>query len=304
MTIKCRVCVVGRGLMGSSLARALARNGLRVVAWNRRFERAEASVGDLITPIRNLATAIDTSDLVLACTANYDNLRSVLGSVDTWHGQLLVNLTSGTPAQSAEFARWVAVRDVEYLVGSVLAYPRAVGTTDAYFVYSGSAEAWSRGKDVLDILGTARFVAGPPGLASAHLQGMSAFYISALSSFIEGITYLHPQGLPTEVLIETTDVLLRMLKDAAAEAIRAVETDEHHTDQATIDIFAEGVQLALSSFESEGMQSHVLAATAHSLDLARDVGLGHLGIHAQTRVLRESATRGGYNARPKKGPGS
>lgn len=271
--------------MGAALVRTLASDGLRVAAWNRTFSRAEALAGANVTPARDVAAGIAASDLVLACTANYGNLYDTLDEVRTWNGQLLVNLTSGTPHDSETFAAWAAQREIDYLDGSVISYPRAVGTPDAYFAYSGSRQAWERAEPVLKRLGTTRFMPGSPGLSSTLLQGMAAFYTSALSSFVESAKYLLSTGVPEAAVAEATASLARDLKGAAAEAVQAVRTGEHATDQATLDIFAEGVDHALADFAANGMSPRILTATRQSLAAAQEAGLGGLGISAQAKTF-------------------
>jgi len=279
------VLVVGCGLMGSALARAFARSGLRVAAWNRTFERAEALSDAGVVAVRDLAPAVQDADLLVACMVNSDNVYSALESVDTWHGNLMVNLTTATPEESASFALWAAERGIEALDGSIFNYPFEVGTPGAYLVYSGPVSAWMRGKPVLELLGPSRHVASSPGSSSELLQGMAAYYVPAISCLVEAATYLSRRGMPRDVLLSTADYLTESLKNAMRGAIDAIESGEQRTDQATLNTFAASVESALVSFAAEGLNPRLLNATRRTLMAARDQGLGELGIFAQTKVL-------------------
>lgn len=279
------VLVVGCGFMGSALARTLAQSGLRVAAWNRTFERAEALTGAGVHPVRNLADAIQDSGTVLACTASYDNLYVAFGLVDAWRGNLLVNLTTGTPHESDAFAVWAAERGVEVLDGSIFNYPRQVGTPEAHFVYSGPESAWRRAEPVLASLGPSRFVSGGHGLNSELLQGLTAYLVPAVSCFVEAATYLQRRGMPKDVLLGTADYLTESLKATIREAIESIESGDLSSDQATLQTFADSVQSALAAFAAEGLNARILRATLDALDAARAEGLGELSIYAQTNVL-------------------
>jgi threonine dehydrogenase-like Zn-dependent dehydrogenase len=52
------VAVLGCGLMGAALVRALAKTGRSVAVWNRTPDRAEALAGDGVTPIRTVGDAV------------------------------------------------------------------------------------------------------------------------------------------------------------------------------------------------------------------------------------------------------
>lgn len=280
------VCFVGCGLMGSALAQALVRGGLRVTAWNRTFERAAALASCGVTPSADLSEAIGSAEIVIACTATYDNLHEAFATVDTWHEQqLLVNLTSGTPKEGQEFGRWADSRHLVYLDGAVMSYPNAIGTPNALMVYSGSAAAWAQGSATLELLGTSRFINAELGSHAALQHGMSAFFITAMGGFIEGATFMARQGIPADAVSDAMPVLLRMLAEASEEALRNIGEDAYTTDQATLDVFAEGVEQILVSLEDSGQKPRLLATAGDILSDAREQGLGALGLAAQARVL-------------------
>ena len=91
------VAILGCGLMGAALVRALAKNGRSVAVWNRTPDRAEALAGDGITPIRTVGDAVDSSRLIIACMSTYESTISALESVADWTGVTLVNVASGAP---------------------------------------------------------------------------------------------------------------------------------------------------------------------------------------------------------------
>jgi len=279
------VLVVGCGFMGSAIARNLADQGLRVAAWNRTFEKAQTLSEFNVTPVRDIDCAVGNSDIVVAITATYDHVYAAVDGVTAWDGQLLVNLTSGRPDESDAFAEWATQRGVEVLDGSILNYPRQVGTAEAYFMYSGSLPAWQRGEPVLKLLGPSHYVPGARSMSSELLQGMCAFLIPALSSFVEAATYLHRRGMPKPQLLHAADYLSESLQRTLGEVIDALETGDLASDQASLDTFAESVEGALATFAAEGLNARILRATLEALDAARAKGLGEMSLYAQTHVM-------------------
>jgi ornithine cyclodeaminase/alanine dehydrogenase-like protein (mu-crystallin family) len=125
------VAVIGCGLMGAALARALADSGRSVAAWNRTPERAEALAGDGITPVRAIEDAVRSTRLIVACLSTYEATVAALEPVAGWDGAVLVNLASGAPEEAAELRRWAAQRGAEYLDGSIVGYPQDIGSAEA-----------------------------------------------------------------------------------------------------------------------------------------------------------------------------
>ncbi|GAA1102433.1 NAD(P)-binding domain-containing protein [Nocardiopsis metallicus] len=129
------ITVLGCGLMGSALARALAAAGHPVTVWNRTPERAEALAGERMSAERTVAEAVGSARLVVACLADYAATLAAIDPVTDWTGTTLVNLASGAPSEVEEMERRIEGRGGRYLDGAVLAYPDDIGTPGAMIVY-------------------------------------------------------------------------------------------------------------------------------------------------------------------------
>jgi glutamyl-tRNA reductase len=108
------VLVVGAGDMGAGIARALSSAGAAsVTVMNRNTERAEqlaATVGAVVSPISELASALGVADVVLTCT----------GATEPIITAELVNSARTTLPQSPLLIVDIAMpRDVEHLVGNI-----------------------------------------------------------------------------------------------------------------------------------------------------------------------------------------
>jgi len=284
------VAVIGCGLMGSALARALARNGFSVAAWNRTFERAEALAGDGVTPVADIAEAVGPAPMVLACTATYETTRSALESIEDWAGKTLINVGTSTPEDAEEMERWATGRGAAYLDGAIICYPPEIGTAKALILYSGSPEVWREYEETLMTLaGGSRHVSERVGNASVLDGGIVGVFASAaLAAFVEAATYVLGQGVPAEVLDELTAMSLAVMNLNTHEAIVAIENDEHETHTATISTYAAGIRAFLPSIQAAGINARFTEATLKNLDEAEAAGLGELGFYAQTTIARGS----------------
>lgn len=283
------IAVVGAGLMGAALARALADADHTVRLWNRTPERAERLATERIRAVGALTEAVAGADLVIACTASYDTTRDALAVVTDWGDTALVNVTTGSPEDAEQMAEWAAGRGIPYLDGSLLCFPEYVGSPDALVVYAGSPEVWQRHESALRALGGAsRYLSERVGSASVlETAIIGSFYVTAVGAYVEAATYAHSQGVSAEMLREVTRLTLRTLGAATKEASAAIESGEHGTQQATLATYANGARHFLSTLRAEGHRARILGAATETLEAARAAGLGELGIYAQTQVLND-----------------
>lgn len=279
------IAVLGCGLMGSALARALSASGHSVAAWNRSPAKAQALAASGITPFAELAEAVERSRLVLACTSTYETTRSALRQIDNWTGTTLINVGSGTPDQVESMAAWADERNVPYLDGAILCYPDQLGTPAGAVLFSGPAQTWHTHQNLLDSLGRALHV-------SSHVRGAcivdgamtGGFYISSLAAYVEAATFALGQGLTAADLAAATQIFLDLLGNKTAEVAREIEAGQHETDQATISVFAAGARMCVATMQEAGHHARMIEAATRSLTAAEEAGLGDLGFSAQTRT--------------------
>jgi 3-hydroxyisobutyrate dehydrogenase-like beta-hydroxyacid dehydrogenase len=281
------VVVVGCGLMGAALARTLAKAGHSVAAWNRTPEKAEALTPDGVTPLRSIEEAVTSSALVVACTSTYETTQGALAQATGWDGAVLVNVGTGTPDAARDMARWAADRDVPYLDGAILAFPEQIGTPDGLVLFSGPRAVWARHEALLTSLGGgARHVSDEVAAANV-LDGamVGAFYTTAISAYVEAVTYAQSQGVSAADLREITLAVLDTLQHSTEEAAATIQSGNHETEQATLEVYAEGMRSFVETVEQAGLHVRILPATLASLEAADAAGLGKLGIYAQAKVI-------------------
>ena len=148
-----KVTVIGLGSMGGVIARALLAKGFRVTVWNRDISKAApfAAQGASLAP--DVAAAIAASPLLVICVSDYKVTRSILQTADAavLHGRTVVQLSTGTPKEAAEFDAWVQQQGGTSLNGDIMAWPRQIGTSEATITVAGASASFKQYEVVLQV---------------------------------------------------------------------------------------------------------------------------------------------------------
>ncbi|MFI2078308.1 MULTISPECIES: NAD(P)-dependent oxidoreductase [Streptomyces] len=186
-TSKTPITLLGLGDMGTALARAWLAAGHPLTVWNRTPGRtrppADEGARVAATPAEAVASA--TGPVVL-CLLDDASVGEVLDGVDL-NGKDVVNLTTNTPSQARERARWAADRGARFLDGGIMAIPPMIGRpeTGGYVFYSGDRELFEDHRAVLEAPAGATFVGEEPGHAALHDVAL----LSAMTGMFAGITH-------------------------------------------------------------------------------------------------------------------
>jgi len=283
-----RVAVLGCGLMGSAIARALSAAGHEVVVWNRTPDKARALIAPGVHVAASPMAAVESTPLVINTLLDYGTFRAVIEGVELGH-TTVVNLSTGSPEQAVEVDTLLTARGATYLDGAILAYPEDIGSPDCLIVYSGPKATFHEWEDTLIALGgAARHVTEEIGGANVIDVGLAgAFFLAAQLAFIESATYARHNGVSGRSLRELTTSVLRSLEEQVNRALEDFDSGAYETDQATIDIYAEASRSWNGAVQASGHRAHLLGAATEVLAAAQRAGLGNLGLPAIAKLLGE-----------------
>nr|WTB31720.1 NAD(P)-binding domain-containing protein [Streptomyces sp. NBC_00830] len=186
-TSKTPITLLGLGDMGTALARAWLTAGHPLTVWNRTPERAEPLAGEgaraVATPAEAVASAAGP---IVLCLLDDASVGEVLDGTDLI-GKDVVNLTTNTPAQAQQRARWAEERGARFLDGGIMAVPPMIGRpeTGGYIFYSGDHTLFERHCDALAAPAGVKFVGKDPGHAALHDIAL----LSAMTGMFAGITH-------------------------------------------------------------------------------------------------------------------
>ncbi|QES09775.1 FAD-dependent oxidoreductase [Streptomyces venezuelae] len=290
------VAVIGNGLMGSSIVRALARSGWTVTAYDPDTARARALATELpgVEAESDLETAVASARLILTCAPSHEAVLRSLECVGDWTRKTLLNTGTSSTDESKKAGSWAAEKGVPYLDAAILCFPQDIGTERGYVLFSGSPEAWADHEKLLAALGPAmRFVSEQVQAASAvDLTIVGGVYVAALAACIDAAAYAHSQGVSGDVLDEATDRVLAALKDGAKEAVAAIGSGDFTTDQAALSVFTHGGETCLDGMRGAGFAANVLEAAVRNLKTAEAAGLGGSSFYALAQVAGGDSAAG------------
>ncbi|SEF35963.1 3-hydroxyisobutyrate dehydrogenase [Amycolatopsis pretoriensis] len=277
---KKQVGVLGLGRMGAALAGALLGAGHDVVVWNRSPLKA----GPLVDRGARLAATpaeAASADVVLSCLSTYDIQQPVLEAASP---KVLVNLTSGTPAEARSAAAWASSAGIDYVDGVIMAVPQGIGTAQSRILYGGSPTAFSAQREVLSVLGEPVFLGEDAGLAALYDLALLGIMWSTMAGYLQALALVGTEGVApaafTPMALSWLSAVGGFLPGIGAQ----VASGEYATDVSALDINAAGLGLLVETSRAQGIDASVPAAVRELFD--RAVASGH-GAHAIASVIEE-----------------
>lgn len=156
---------VGLGVMGEPMAGNLVANGYDVVVANRSRPPIERLVTAGARSVESPDDLPAHADVILSCLGDdTDVTEVVLGRIvpSARRGQLLIDLTTSSPAVARRLADASAERGVDVLDAPVSGGQRGAQEASLAIMVGGDRSAFERARPLLGCLGTARYV-GPAG---------------------------------------------------------------------------------------------------------------------------------------------
>jgi 3-hydroxyisobutyrate dehydrogenase-like beta-hydroxyacid dehydrogenase len=278
------ITVLGLGNLGRAVAQTFLRGGHPTTVWNRSPAKASglgAAVAD------GPAEAVAASGLVVVAVLDNQAVHHVLRGVDV-RGRGLVNLTSGTPDEARDLARWAVENGAEYLHGAVYAVPQTIGTDASAINYSGSPVVHERWREHLALLGKVTYLGEDAGRAS----GYDVAILSGMYGLIGG--FLHAAALARANAIgagELTPMLLSWLTDMNPALItfaEEIDKGNYAGGESSLAMNQSGLALLIRATEAQGVPFAALDSLKALVD--QQVALGN-GEESLARAV-ESFVRG------------
>jgi 3-hydroxyisobutyrate dehydrogenase-like beta-hydroxyacid dehydrogenase len=277
---KKQVGVLGLGRMGAALAGALLEAGHDVVVWNRSPLKA----GPLLDRGARLAATpaeVASADVVISCLSTYDSQQAVLEAALP---KVLVNLTSGTPAQAREVASWASSAGIDYVDGVIMAVPQGIGTAQSRILYGGSPSVFSAQREVLSVLGEPVFLGEDAGLAALYDLALLGIMWSTMAGYLHALALVGTEGVTPSTFTPMALGWLSAVGGFLPGIGAQVASGDYATDVSALDINAAGLGLLVETSREQGISASVPAVLQELFE--RAVAAGH-GSHAIASVIEE-----------------
>ncbi|WPO71908.1 NAD(P)-dependent oxidoreductase [Streptomyces sp. KN37] len=251
-----KVTVLGLGDMGSAIARTFVEHGFRTTVWNRTASKSAPLVEAGATAAATAAEAVAASPLVVICLLDGTAVDEVLASVDTAvAGKVLVNVTSGSPAQARAYERWAGERGAEYIDGKVMGDPPDVGKPHVVFPFSGSRAAYEAHEPTLRVLGGVVYHGGDPGAAAVEFMAQVAMGFELLIGFLHTLKLVQAEGVDVTGFTDRLAASVAAYPPLLTSMAEAVKSGEYGPDLGSLDVQAALMDDLISHRESVGVES-------------------------------------------------
>jgi 3-hydroxyisobutyrate dehydrogenase-like beta-hydroxyacid dehydrogenase len=283
-----QVSVLGLGAMGSAIASTFVDRGRRTTVWNRTASRSAPLVDAGATAAPTAAEAVVASPLVVVCLLDGAAVDQVLGMVDAAvAGKVLVNLTSGSPAQARANERWARERGAEYLDGKIMGDPPYVGTPNVGFPFSGSRGAFEAHEPTLRLLGSVAYHGEDPGSAAVEFMAQVAVGYEFLIGFLHALRLVQAEGADVAEFAERVAGSLAGYPPLLTSFGKAVESGEYGPDLGSLDVQAALMDDMISHRESLGVEAVRMREVKDLMDRRIAGGHGDQGFSSLFELLAE-----------------
>ncbi len=200
-----RVGFLGTGLMGSGMAKNLARKGFRVTAYNRTPARARALAADGVEAVSDAALAVRDADAVVGMLPDTQALDELLGTgmADALRpGTLLVDCSTSEPARSVATAQKLGQAGVSMLDAPVFGSKAAAEAGELTFLVGGPASSYGACQPLLDAMGTRAFHLGANGAGCQAKLVFNMVIAGTVQAFAEALAMGRAAGLEPATLVD------------------------------------------------------------------------------------------------------
>lgn len=282
------VTVLGLGMMGTTLARLLLESGYHVTIWNRSPQKAAQLVEQGAILADTAAAAISASPIVVMCVYDYKAANEILFPGETaMAGKVLIQLTSGSPAEARESEVWAKQHSAEYIDGGIQAAPGQMGRPDTPILLSGAESAYRKSEDVLKVFGgNLTYLGEKIGAASAmDLATLSAIYGSVIG-FFHGARIMESEGFPVDEYANVVAGITPSFGDFLKHEGHVIHSGDFTISESPLRISVEAVDRILQQANEARIHNGFPKYTAGLFKQAADAGYGGEELAALIKVLR------------------
>ncbi|MFG2004403.1 NAD(P)-dependent oxidoreductase [Spirillospora sp. NPDC048911] len=281
-----QVTVLGLGDMGSAIARTFVERGYHTTLWNRTASKTATLVAAGATAAATPADAVAGSPLVVVCLLDGAAVEKVLASVDAAvAGKVLVNLTSGSPAQARDNERWANERGAEYLDGKLMGDPPHIGTPNIMIPISGSPSAWAAHEPTLKVLGGVAYHGADAGLAAVEFMAQVAVSYELLIGYLHTLQLVQAEGIDVVQFAERVAGSIPAYPPLLTSMARAVKSGDHPPDLGSLNVQAALMDDMISHRESVGVEATRMREVKQLMDRRIADGHGQQGFSSLFELL-------------------
>jgi 3-hydroxyisobutyrate dehydrogenase-like beta-hydroxyacid dehydrogenase len=198
-----RVAVVGLGLMGEPIARRLLEAGHELTVYNRTPGRMDALAADGATAASSLADIWTAADVCVTMVTGDDALRAVTSDLFAGgRGRTVVDMSTVSPAASAEIAETAATAGVGYLRAPVSGNATVVRAGNLSIMVSGDRGTFESVEPALRDIGANVFYVGGAEESRVLKLALNLMIAGTAQLMVEAVVFGEANGLDRATMLE------------------------------------------------------------------------------------------------------
>jgi 3-hydroxyisobutyrate dehydrogenase-like beta-hydroxyacid dehydrogenase len=260
------VGVVGVGLMGSAVTRALLVDGSGIHVWNRTAARCAPLVSIGAIPQPDFPKMLCTVDTLIILVTDYTVAANLLATADL-SGKLIICLSTGALGEAEDLAAKVITAGGQYLDGAIQNFPDHVGSSEGFIITSGDRLAHDAAASLLSRLGELRYAGPVASAANVFSLAYGAFICASIVAGLQAASLLENCGGDPAILF---DVARRLRLNVEAPLSRIPTASDRATqppnaDYADAASHLQAMELALITAKRINVPMSLLEATREQL---------------------------------------
>jgi 3-hydroxyisobutyrate dehydrogenase len=273
--------MLGAGLIGSAVARNLARKGFAVRIWNRSPEKARALAADGIAPCDDPADAVRNAGVVITVLKDGPAVSSVIAGARSGLTENAVWLQLSTVGVDA--IKNLAELAAEY---SLLLYDAPVQGTrqpaeqgKLVILASGPNDGRDVAQSVFDAIGQRTlWIADAPGASSRLKLALNAFVFALTHATAETLAIAHALGIDPQMAVEA--ITGGPLDSGYFQAKAAAMLTGDYAVNFSVDNALKDARLVLEGLSGTDVHADLVAAGLARLQRIAEAGHGGKDIAA------------------------
>lgn len=280
------VGVIGLGLMGTALTERLLEHGFPVVVWNRTRDKADTLIplgarwsDNPLIECERIVVSLFTSGIVAEVLGNL--------SCGLKPGQIIIDTTTGEPADVVSLGQSLALRGVHYLDAPISGSSEQTRRGEATVMVGGDDATIQACSDLWPILGKQMHHCGPTGSASKMKLVTNLVLGLNRAALAEGLAFAGAIGVDPLAA-------LTVLRGSAAQS-RVMDVkgrkmlDGDFSVQARLTQHRKDVEILLREAASAGLPLPLSELHVRLLRQAEAEGLGALDNSAIAQIWRKAS---------------
>ncbi|APA90532.1 NAD(P)-binding domain-containing protein (plasmid) [Paraburkholderia sprentiae WSM5005] len=288
-----KITLLGTGLMGSAMAKAMLSAGYTISVWNRTQSKCAPLEDCGATVFSSAEAAIATSDIIFLVISDYASSVALIADADL-HGKTVVQLATGGIEDAVALEKLCAARGaLGYMDVKVMTYPSHIGTPGGLLLASGRPDVFARQETLFKSFGNCRFVGEDVSAATTVMFAWSVHFQVGLAGVLESIGAAGALGVDPKIVFEIASVLgsdvegiLTRWQDAASRP-----GPPPAGISGTVNDYLVAADLILGSTEKAGVTLPVMSAVRSTFGQWADQGFGYADIEAAFQASRIQSLR-------------